>query len=106
MRNWRAALWSLPTVPRSPQLQKPLPTTPPPSHAVCPGAKPTMPLPGRNAHGHAAPAGHGGEFPSAFHGFADIAEVIRGAGVNGNRFAGGSADGAGRRHAARIVARR
>ena len=30
-----------------------------------------------NAHGHAAPTGHRGKFSSPFHGFADIAEVIR-----------------------------
>ena len=40
---------------------------------------------GRKTHGDAAPAGDGGEFAGALHGFADVAEMVGGAGVNGDR---------------------
>ena len=37
-----------------------------------------------NAHGHAAPAGDGGKFGGALHGFADVAKMVGGASVNGD----------------------
>src|SRR5437763_1829802 len=45
---------------------------------------------GREAHGYAPPAGDGGEFGGALHGFADVAKVVGGAGVDrdGSGFGG------------------
>ena len=40
-----------------------------------------------DAHGHAAPARHGGEFRGALHGFANVAKMVGGARVDGNRHA-------------------
>src|SRR4029077_2147108 len=43
------------------------------------------------AHGYTAPTWHGSKFGGTLHGFADVAKVISGPCVNGNRFAlGGS----------------
>src|SRR5262249_27205456 len=49
---------------------------------------------GSNAHGHATPARDGGKFAGTLHGFADVAEMVGGAGVDGNGFAFGRAEGA------------
>ena len=44
-----------------------------------------------DAHGHAAPSGHGGKFGGALHGFANVAEMIGSASVDGDGFAFGRA---------------
>src|SRR5438270_13565117 len=51
-----------------------------------------------DAHSDAAPPRDGGKLCGAFHGFADVAEVIGGARVNGNGLRRRRAKGGGKRH--------
>src|SRR6266849_696433 len=52
----------------------------------------------RKAHGHAAPAGHGGELRGAFHGLANVAEMVGGTSIDGNGLAVGRAQRTGAGH--------
>jgi hypothetical protein len=58
----------------------------------------------RNAHGHAAPAGNGGELRRTFHGFANVAKMVGSARVDGDWHAGRRTKWAGQRHRG-IIAR-
>src|SRR5216684_2977686 len=52
----------------------------------------------RKAHGHPAPAGHGGELRGAFHGLANVAEMVGGTSIDGNGLAVGRAQRTGAGH--------
>src|SRR5215472_9191361 len=57
-----------------------------------------------DAHGHPAPARHRGKFRGARHGFADVAKMVGGAGIDGDRLAAGRAHGTGSRHGPTLAA--
>src|SRR6267154_1568388 len=56
-------------------------------------------------HGHPAPTGHSGKFGSALHGFADVAEMIGGASVDGDGLAWRRVQRTGGRHASSLAHR-